>query len=87
MKRTRLRPMSKKREAAAKEYAKRREAFLASRPTCERCKRRASRDVHHSAGRHGTNYLDTATWFAFCRACHDEVHRYPSQARATGFLR
>jgi hypothetical protein len=87
MKRSRLRSMSKKREAAAREYSTKRAAYLAKHPTCHRCNRRHSRDVHHRTGRHGTNYLDDSTWSALCRACHDEVHQYPKQARQDGWLK
>lgn len=78
--------MSAKRQAAAKEYATKRTAFLKSKPACERCQRRPSRDIHHKAGRHGTNYLDESTWAALCRYCHMEIHDHPSEARRTGWL-
>jgi hypothetical protein len=87
MKRTRLRPMSKKREAASKEYTAKRSLFLQQRPACERCQRRPSRDVHHVEGRYNGAYLDASTWKAVCRACHDWIHQHPSDARASGWLK
>jgi hypothetical protein len=43
-------------------------------------------EVHHTAYRTGTNYLDTNTWKASCRACHQWVHSNPKEARDLGFL-
>lgn len=86
MKRTRLRPMSKKREVAAREYSAKRTDFLAEHPKCQKCGTRHSTDVHHKAGRLGTNYLDTQTWAALCRRCHDDIHLNPRRARQDGWL-
>jgi hypothetical protein len=86
MKRTRIRPMSAKRQREAKEYSKLRTAYLATHPTCERCQRLKSRDIHHKAGRLAGNYLNPATWAALCRPCHDHIHAHPSQARASGWM-
>lgn len=86
MKRTRLSPISDRRRAEAKEYAAKRADYLRQHPTCEKCDRRASRDIHHKAGRYGGNYLNVATWAALCRQCHDAMHRHPSRSRAEGWL-
>lgn len=43
-------------------------------------------EIHHTAYRTGTNYLDTNTWKATCRACHQWVHANPKEARELGFL-
>jgi hypothetical protein len=43
-------------------------------------------DVHHRAGRSGTNYLDESTWLAVCRAEHEFIHQHPSEARRRGWL-
>jgi hypothetical protein len=86
MKRTRIRPMSDRRRREAKEYAEKRAAFLAQRPTCEKCTRRLSTDVHHKAGRYGGNYLRVETWASLCRQCHDGIHAHPGEARRTGWL-
>jgi hypothetical protein len=45
-----------------------------------------SEDVHHKAGRTGTNYLDEETWLATCRRCHDWIHEHPNKAREKGLL-
>lgn len=86
MKRTRLRPMSDRRKRELKEYTAKRAAFLAQRPTCEKCGRRQSCDVHQKAGRSGGNYLRVETWAALCRRCHDCIHQKPGEARRTGWL-
>ena len=44
-------------------------------------------DVHHVAGRSGSNYLDTATWLAVSRGAHRRIHENPSWARKMGFLK
>jgi hypothetical protein len=45
-----------------------------------------SQDIHHKAGRTGTNYLDENTWLAVCRENHERIHANPSWARSLGFL-
>lgn len=45
-----------------------------------------STDIHHKAGRTGSNYLDTSTWMAVSRAAHDWIHTHPKEARARGWL-
>ncbi len=85
MKRTRLRPMSRKREREAKIYSAARRAFLDERPRCEVCVKRKSQDVHHKSGR-GKNYLLEETWLAVCRGCHDEIHSNPTWAREREYL-
>jgi hypothetical protein len=46
-----------------------------------------SQDIHHTAGRTGTNYLDQSTWLAVCRPMHERIHNNPSWARQNGLLR
>ena len=50
------------------------------------CRAPESCDVHHKAGRTGTNYLDETTWLAVSREAHDWIHAHPSDARSKGFL-
>lgn len=45
-----------------------------------------SDDVHHTAGRTGTNYLDERTWLAVSRQEHEWIHAHPSEARKRGWL-
>tara|TARA_R110000868_G_scaffold93805_2_gene259384 strand:+ start:5583 stop:5972 length:390 start_codon:yes stop_codon:yes gene_type:complete len=45
-----------------------------------------SDDVHHKAGRTGTNYLDEQTWLAVSRQEHEWIHAHPSEARKRGWL-
>lgn len=44
-------------------------------------------DIHHMAGRTGSNYLDTSTWLAVSREAHRRIHENPSWAREMGFLK
>lgn len=43
-------------------------------------------EVHHKAGRLGSNFLDTKTWLAVSREEHEWVHAHASEARARGWL-
>ena len=43
-------------------------------------------DVHHKAGRTGTNYLDQSTWLAVSRHEHEWIHAHPSLAREAGWM-
>ena len=44
-----------------------------------------SKDVHHAKGR-GKYLLDTTTWLATCRDCHNWVHDNPAEAMERGFM-
>jgi hypothetical protein len=70
-------------------YAIRNRTYLKEHERCEintaSCTSIAT-EVHHTAYRTGTNYLDTTTWKASCRACHQWVHANPKEARELGFL-
>ena len=84
---TRLRAMSPKRKRESIRYGILRLAFLLKHPRCQvpGCQN-ASCDVHHVYGRAGSRYLDTSTWVAACRGCHEAIHRHPLAARAKGLL-
>lgn len=86
--RKRIPRMSKKRQRDSRLYNKNAKAFLDRHRNCqvERCIRRSTQ-VHHTAGRRGTNYLDETTWMAVCLPCHDEIHRHPKWAMAKGYLK
>ncbi len=102
LRRSRIKPMSKKRQRESKAYSLLRAAFLENKPKCEACfhvtgygmftaKGRdmlanRSCDVHHIRGRTGGNYLNTDTWLAVCRKCHNWIHNHPQDARMIGLL-
>lgn len=90
LKRTPLRKVSSARAIANRVYSDKRKTFMTSNPRCQAllpmCEERAT-DVHHTAGRTGTNFLDVDTWLSVCRSCHDEIHRRPKMARELGLLR
>ena len=87
LKRTgRLRPMSKKRQREARTYSLLRAAFLQAHPVCQMRCSKPSKDVHHTQGRLGGNYLNVETWLAVCRSCHDWIHSHPKEARALNLL-
>jgi hypothetical protein len=83
---TRLKKVSKKRAREGRAYSLLREAFLEAHPICQKCGNVKSEDIHHKAGRYEGNYLNTDTWAALCRWCHDLCHRYPKEAREQGWL-
>lgn len=86
LKRTPLRKVSAKRQRELKVYSKLRAEFMESRPVCEVCESRPSKDVHHTKGRLGGNYLNVSTFKAVCRYCHLWIHAHPSLAREKGLL-
>ncbi len=92
LKRTRVARVSKRRRRDGAVYSARRKEFLEANPICQVvipgtdiCEMRA-KEVHHRAGRTGTNYLNENTWMAICPACHRWVHEHPGQARLLGFM-
>jgi hypothetical protein len=82
-----INPISARRREDRDEYNARKSAFLKARPKCQRCYKARSKDVHHVHGRLGGAYLNTNTWLAVCRQCHDWIHQHPKEARALGLLR
>lgn len=42
-------------------------------------------EVHHKKGRIGKNFLDTKTWLAVCRNCHQWIEEHPEDAKKRGF--
>jgi len=96
--RTRLNPVSKKRQAlnrARREFVA---GLLAQRPRCEagalilpvdhrhRCAV-WSVDVHEVVTRaRGGDILDPDNCRAICRACHDWIHGHPADATTLGLL-
>lgn len=100
LKRTgKLKHRSKKKIIQDAEYSKLRREFLSQHPLCMVCHVRSfmkiaaygiaivapSTEVHHMA-RRGKHYLNTETWLATCRECHDYIEQHGVWARAHGFL-
>ena len=80
-----MRPVSKKRAAVLRIYAKKRLEFLEENARCVRCQDPATQ-VHHMAGRDGTQrLLDATRWAAMCAWCHRWVTEHPQQAIAEGY--
>lgn len=72
MKRSRLRPVSKKRAKLMRKVSPERNHFLAEHPNCAVCSVGLSVDVHEIArGSHREEALEKReTWLAVCRDCH-----------------
>jgi len=85
VKRTRLRPVSKKRAKQLRVYSKIRKVFLDSK-MCDACKVRPATEVHHRRGRIGSALLDESYFMAICRGCHSAIHNNPSWAHAKDYL-
>lgn len=79
-------------------YRKRKEEYLSKVGCCEICKCNPTftLDLHHKAGRSGSslnaegvmerNLVNSNTFMALCRPCHDQVHKFPKMARENGYL-
>lgn len=88
-----MRQISTKRRVQLTIYLRQRMLFLRAHPVCQVSRhipglnpRARSRDIHHTAGRYGGNYLNEKTWLAVCREAHDWIHANPKAARAKGWL-
>jgi hypothetical protein len=90
--RSKIRPVSSKRQKQDVEYSKLRERFLTEKPLCEikfpGCTH-YSTDVHHTfnGANRAVYYLIQSTWLSVCRSCHDRVHSEPAIARELGYLK
>lgn len=86
LRKTRLSPVSKKRQGKMAVYRKLRINFLSEMKVCWVCVRTKATDVHHKNGRHNDRLNDTSFWLPVCRRCHDWIHQHPQQARDNGWL-
>lgn len=85
----RIKKVSDKRKEQNKEYKILADEFKKEHPICEikaneYCTGQTT-DVHHPAGRIGTNYLDVTKWKGACRSCHQYVHDHPKEAIDKGW--
>jgi 5-methylcytosine-specific restriction endonuclease McrA len=80
-----IKKKSDKRAKAEPEYNEKRKKFLKENPRCqaklEGCTGKTN-DLHHRAGREGSNYTNEKTFMAVCRNCHDKVHTVLSAKEA-----
>jgi len=81
LKRSKIKPRSKKREAENKVYLMLREKFLRDNPVCfiEGCGKMAN-TVEHTAGR-GINYLKVSTWKPCCLEHNLELENNPAMSK------
>lgn len=85
LKRTPLNRVSPSKVPVYRQYTKLAKEFKLANPTCQCCKSRQTKDVHHMKGR-GKYLLDSETFLAVCRLCHDAIHANPRWARENGWL-
>lgn len=78
MKRSRLKPKSKKRAAAEREAGPVFDTFKAEHPLCWHCRVRPTTDIHHlcRGANKAKTYSDRRGLFAACRKCHDRLGDY-----------
>jgi len=95
MKRTPLKPMSKRRAKELAEYRVRRKAFLDAHPYCEAWgiiwpsltkHTPRSTEIHHLSGRIGKKLNDESMWLAVGREAHNFIHQNPKTARSLKLL-
>ena len=82
-----MRKVSKKLARQNNSYSKLRKEFFKDKILCEavihNCTLKAT-DVHHMKGR-GKYHLDTSTWLAVCRRCHNWIEEHPADAKELGY--
>lgn len=85
---------SEKRKKQDLAYKALREAYLKTHPECEAnipgvCSGDPAHEIHHTySGKDREKYyLDTTTWKAIERSCHDWIHAHPLEAREMGLLK
>ena len=83
MKRQPLKPVSKKRAAANREYAKVREVYLRENPQCACCGGALATELHHicSGGSKAKSLVNTETIVPLCHDCHVSVQHYETNAQ------
>jgi hypothetical protein len=86
-KRVMLSPRSSKQQKKEAAYLILRKSFLRDHSMCQAhlsgCGTYSS-EVHHKKGR-GEFFLDSTTWLAVCRPCHQYIETHPIEAKEMGF--
>lgn len=84
---TKLAPRSSRQSKKEALYAILRKAYLKDHNMCEAhlpdCGTYAT-DIHHKAGR-GVYFLDSTTYMAVCRSCHQWIELHPIEAKQMNF--
>lgn len=82
--RTRIKPVSNKRQKELRTYSTLRKQYLQDHEDCQaqldQCSQTAT-DIHHKAGRIGDKLNDTSDWLAVCRPCHNWIEEHPKEAK------
>jgi 5-methylcytosine-specific restriction endonuclease McrA len=87
LKRTPLRPVSKRRERENRLRRKAMHEAYGTDPMCHRCRVRPARDAHELTRRSaGGSILDPANCRPVCAECHRFLHDNPVAAKAEGWL-
>lgn len=87
MKRSRIKPVSDRRRKRDAVYPERRkEVWYRAGGVCEFCNTTAMTDVHHIAGRGGSDPHRLSNLIGLCRPCHDRAHANPEWARGVGLM-
>ncbi len=89
VRRTRIKPRSKKMTKLMKYYNQRKALFIAENPLCVACEHpnnRRTQDIHHLRGVTNTLRLDERFWLPLCRSHHCFVTDEPAHARTFGLL-
>lgn len=85
--RTPLAPRSSRQKKLEVAYSTLRKAYLKDHGMCEAhlngCSTYAT-DIHHKAGR-GAYLLDSTTYLAVCRSCHQWIELHPIEAKEMNF--
>ena len=86
LKRTKIRPISKKQGIKLKEYKIVRDKYMEEHIGCEfKYCSQASEDLHHMAGRTGDLLTDTRYFMAVCREHHLWIHNNPKESLENGY--
>lgn len=88
MKRSRINPVSARRRRRDAIYPQRRkEVYERGSGICEYCRAKPMTEVHHIAGRGGSDPHRMSNIIGLCRTCHNEAHQNPEWARHVGLMR
>jgi len=83
-----VRAVSDRRRKRDAVYPKRREeVWERGNGMCEFCDFRVMTDVHHIAGRGGSDPHRLENLIGLCRECHEKAHAMPEWARKFGLMR
>lgn len=85
LKKTKPKPVAKKRAKQLTKYSKLRIKFLEENPICCVCRENLATEVHHAEGKENELLLKVESFRPICRPCHTRITEHSAEAIEKGY--